>query len=275
MRVPEQYIYEQIHVDGLDRQGTDPFTSAREHIIATDPVYQAVLEELKGILTKIYDHWDRMHFSLKQNGDSTSKQLDRQTRAASSLASDTIQSILKKLPQAERNHWKDVTNELTSRATMMIQCLTLAFLTESILRRLLVDNGYNENSTLPPYIQSRLYKTPNKDKEGIDRIAATTDQEKQLGHFKSKSIRRVDSILDYLLFSELLSFNDKEPGGLSLRKTAPEPAEKTGRIIQLRNIVMHCCTFTDYEEEEFLNLYPTLHKLITEFASTRLEDSAN
>ena len=227
------------------------------------------------MLTKIYDHWDRMHFSLKQNGDSTSKQLDRQTRAASSLASDTIQSILKKLPQAERNHWKDVTNELTSRATMMIQCLTLAFLTESILRRLLVDNGYNENSTLPPYIQSRLYKTPNKDKEGIDRIAATTDQEKQLGHFKSKSIRRVDSILDYLLFSELLSFNDKEPGGLSLRKTAPEPAEKTGRIIQLRNIVMHCCTFTDYEEEEFLNLYPTLHKLITEFASTRLEDSAN
>ena len=65
-RVPEQYIYGQIHVNGLDREGTDPFTSAREQVIATDPIYRALLTELKSIFNRIYDDWDNLRLALKE-----------------------------------------------------------------------------------------------------------------------------------------------------------------------------------------------------------------
>lgn len=85
-RVPEQYIYGQIHINGLDRAGTDPFTSAREQVIANDPIYRAALAELKLILKSIYDHWDIMRIQLKEEGDPTTKNASKETRAADRLS---------------------------------------------------------------------------------------------------------------------------------------------------------------------------------------------
>mgnify|MGYP000850018018 FL=1 len=271
-RVPEQYIYGQIHVDGLDRQGTDPFTSAREQVIATDPVYRAVLDTLKEILKKVYDHWDQMRFQLNQEGDTTSEQFSKSSRSARLLASDTMESILKTLSKAERRHWKTVTDELTARASLMSQYYTLAFLTESFLRQILDDYGYNERSKLPTYIASRLYDTKYKEKDGVDRIAKTISKEEKLGYSGETSIRKVESILDYLEFRELLSFSDKSSDGVSFNSIAPELTPKIENIVALRNIIMHSCSFTPYGSNEFLSLYPKLHSLIREYASKPTRD---
>lgn len=269
-RVPEQYIYGQIHVNGLDRPGVDPFTSAREQVIATDPIYQKVLELLKVILNKIYDHWDRMRITLKQDSDTTSKQFDKSTRSATSLASNTMQSILKNLSKEEQKHWKSITDELTSRASMMSKYYTLAFLTETFLRRLLNDNGYQTQDSLPPFIQNKLYDFPYKGKDGINRIAMTRTKEADLGYKGRTSIRKVDSDLDYLEFRELLSFCDKDPNGLSFKQIAPELSDKVEHIVKLRNIIMHCCSFTSHGRQEFTTLYPKLHDLLKAFASNAM-----
>ncbi|MFC2569327.1 MAG: ATP-binding protein [Schaalia sp.] len=269
-RVPEQYIYGQIHVNGLDRPGTDPFTSAREQVIATDPVYQKVLQLLKDILNKIYDHWDRMRVKLNQESDTTSSQFDRDTRSAKSLASDTMQRILKSLSEEERTHWKSITDELTSRASTMSKYYTLIFLTETFLRKLLNDNGYQTQDSLPPFIQNKLYDFPYKGKDGMNRIAKTRAKEADLGYKGRASIRKIDSDLDYLEFRELLSFCDKGPNGLSFKEIAPELSNKVEHIVKLRNIIMHCCSFTSHGRKEFTTLYPKLHELLKAFASNAM-----
>lgn len=270
-RVPEQYVYGQIHVNGLDRPGTNPFTSAREQIIANDPIYQKVLTSLKEILTKIYDHWDRMRVILNQDSDTTSKQFDRSTRSATSLASDTMQSILQGLSREERKHWDTVTTELTTRAGMMSKYYTLAFLTESFLRRVIAESGYQHRADFPQFIQHKLYDLPRGPKPGVNRIAATLHREEQQGYSGRTSIRRTDTPLDYLEFSELLSFKDKTTEGLSFKKIAPELSSSTEKIILLRNIIMHCCTFTEHGRREFTDLYPKLSRILREFSSSSLE----
>jgi Histidine kinase-, DNA gyrase B-, and HSP90-like ATPase. len=270
-RVPEQYIYGQIHVNGLDRPGVDPFTSAREQVIATDPIYQKVLTLLKVILNKIYDHWDRMRIILKQDSDTTSKQFDKSTRSATSLALDTMQSILKNLSKEEQKHWKSITDELTSRASMMSKYYTLAFLTESFLRRVIAESGYQHRADFPEFIQHKLYDLARGPKPGVNRIAATLHREKQQGYSGRTSIRRTDTPLDYLEFSELLSFKDKTTEGLSFKKIAPELSSSTEKIILLRNIIMHCCTFTEHGRREFTTLYPKLIQMLKEFSSSSLE----
>lgn len=270
-RIPEQYMYGQIHVNGLDRPGTDPFTSAREQIIATDPLYQKVLASIKAILTKIYDHWDRMRVLLNQDSDTTSKQFDRSTRSATSLASDTMQSILQGLSREERKHWNTVATELTTRAGMMSKYYTLAFLTESFLRKVIADSGYQHRADFPQFIQHKLYDLPRGHKPGINRIAATLHREKQQGYSGRTSIRRTDTPLDYLDFSELLSFNDKDNDGLSFKKIAPELSSSSEKIILLRNIIMHCCTFTEHGRREFTELYPKLSEILKEFSSHSLQ----
>lgn len=269
-RVPEQYIYGQIHVNGLDRPGTDPFTSAREQVIATDPVYQKVLQLLKDILNKIYDHWDRMRVELNQESDTTSSQFDSNTRSAKSLASGTMQRILKSLSEEERTHWKSITDELTSRASTMSKYYTLIFLTETFLRKLLNDNGYQAQDSLPPFIQNKLYDFPYKGNDGINRIAKTRAKEADLGYKGRASIRKIDSDLDYLEFRELLSFCDKGPNGLSFKQIAPELSNKVEHIVTLRNIIMHCCSFTSHGRKEFTTLYPKLHDLLKAFASNAM-----
>lgn len=269
-RVPEQYIYGQIHVDGLDRPGTDPFTSAREQVIATDPIYQRVLELLKDILKKIYDHWDRMRVKLNQESDTTSDQFNRGTRSAKSLASDTMQQILKSLSEEERTHWKSITDELTSRASLMSKYYTLTFLTEAFLRKLLNDNGYQTPDSFPPFIQNKLYDYPYKGKNGVNRITKINNKEAELGYKDKASIRKIESDLDYLEFRELLSFCDKDPNGLSFKQIAPELSNKVEHIVTLRNIIMHCCSFTSHGREEFTTLYPKLHALLKAFASNAM-----
>mgnify|MGYP000001390662 FL=1 len=269
-RVPEQYIYGQIHVDGLDRPGTDPFTSAREQVIATDPIYQKVLELLKDILKKIYDHWDRMRVKLNQESDTTSDQFNRRTRSAKSLASDTMQHILKSLSEEERTHWKSITDELTSRASLMSKYYTLTFLTEAFLRKLLNDNGYQTQGSFPPFIQNKLYDYPYKGKDGVNRITKINKKEAELGYKDQTSIRKIESDLDYLEFRELLSFCDEDPNGLSFKQIAPELSNKVEHIVTLRNIIMHCCSFTSHGREEFTTLYPKLHALLKAFASNAM-----
>ena len=274
-RVPEQYIYGQIHVDGLDRPGTDPFTSAREQVIATDPIYQKVLQLLKDILNKIYDHWDRMRVELNQDSDTTSNQFDRDTRSAKSLASNTMQHILNNLSEEERTHWKSTTDELTTRASMMSKYYTLVFLTETFLRKLLNDNGYQTKSSLPPFIQNKLYDTPYKGKQGANRIEKTNNKEEQLGYGGQAGIRKIDSVLDYLEFRELLSFSDKRPNGLSFNQIVPELSNKVEHIVILRNIIMHCCSFTSHGRDEFTTLYPKLQFLLKAFASNAMRTYDN
>ena len=66
-RIVESYLYGQIHFDGMDREGHDPFTSSREGIVEDDPDFQRLLQYLKSeALPKIFDAWDGLRLVVRR-----------------------------------------------------------------------------------------------------------------------------------------------------------------------------------------------------------------
>lgn len=287
-RVPEQYIYGQIHVNGLDRAGTDPFTSAREQVIANDPIYRAVLDELKLILKSIFDHWDIMRIQLKEEGDPTTKNASKDTRAADQLAQATMKQIRDKFPVEEREHWDRTLKEIVDRASLNSRFYTRAFFAENLLRSILVDGGYQHRSDYPLHIQRLLYEDPNpptpnantstgqprsiqqpKGSMWKNMVQVTQAKEAKQGYSGRTAIRHTISDLDYLLLSDLLRFSDKTNiNGLSFRTVAPESTRDIEKILRLRNIIMHCCSLTKYGRKEFMRLYEHLIEEMIEFATS-------
>lgn len=287
-RVPEQYIYGQIHVNGLDRAGTDPFTSAREQVIANDPIYRAVLAELKLILKNIYDHWDIMRIQLKEEGDPTTKNASKDTRAADQLAKATMKHIRDKFPAKEQEYWDTTLKELVDRASLNSRFYTRAFFAENLLRHILIDAGYQHRSDYPAHIQQLLYEDPNPATPNTNMITdqptnihqrkgsiwkniveRTRAKEAKQGYNGRTSIRHTISDLDYLLLSDLLRFADKNNSdGLSFRAVAPDSIQNIEKILLLRNIIMHCCTLTRYGREEFMHLYEHLIEEMIEFTTS-------
>lgn len=284
-RVPEQYIYGQIHVNGLDRAGTDPFTSAREQVIANDPIYRAVLAELKLILKNIYNHWDIMRIQLKEEGDPTTKNASKDTRAADQLAKATMKHIRDKFPAKEQEYWDTTLKELVDRASLNSRFYTRAFFAENLLRHILIDAGYQHRSDYPAHIQQLLYEDPNPATQNTNMITdqatniqqrkgaiwkniveRTRAKEAKQGYNGRTSIRHTISDLDYLLLSDLLRFADKtNSSGLSFRAVAPDSIQNIEKILLLRNIIMHCCTLTKFGREEFMHLYEHLIEEMIEF----------
>jgi len=68
-RLPEEYLYGEIHVDGFEDEKIDRFTSSREGIIKDDPLYQQFLKELKKIQSIILDDWSPWRREFKDEGD--------------------------------------------------------------------------------------------------------------------------------------------------------------------------------------------------------------
>src|SRR5437870_1440091 len=68
-RLAENYLYGQIHFDGLD-DNIDRFTSSREGIIADDPKYQKFLDDFRKKILEIVSDWDAWRIKHRKDGDS-------------------------------------------------------------------------------------------------------------------------------------------------------------------------------------------------------------
>ena len=286
-RVPEQYIYGQIHVNGLDREGTDPFTSAREQVIATDPIYRALLTELKSIFNRIYDDWDNLRLALKEEGDPSSKNATKETRAANQLAQETMKKVREQFPVDEREYWAETLNDIVNRASLNSKFYTRAFIAENLLRSILIDAGYQTRDDYPEHIQRILYANPDSQStygktppqttviqpppthpRWKDTVEINRTKEARQGYQDRTAVRHTFSDLDYLMLSDLLRFSDKSrSNGLSLKVLAPNSTSEIDKLILLRNIVMHCCTLTQHGRSEFIRLYEQLSEEMIDFAT--------
>lgn len=89
-RIVESYVYGQIHYNSLDYAEKDAFTSSREGVVASDPKFQTLLNELEKIFRAIMDQWDKIRVDNKQKGDPEGPALSKKDRPAREM----IQAIL-------------------------------------------------------------------------------------------------------------------------------------------------------------------------------------
>ena len=86
-RIVENYLYGQIHFDGLDDKN-DRFTSSREGIVADDAKYQEFLERFRKTLLTIVEDWDVWRRKHREDGDPENESITKTERASAGLYND-------------------------------------------------------------------------------------------------------------------------------------------------------------------------------------------
>ena len=83
-RLAENYLYGQIHFNGLD-DATDRFTSSREGIVADDPKYKNFLETFRKTVLEIVSDWDKWRIKHREEGDSENDRISQKERSSRGL----------------------------------------------------------------------------------------------------------------------------------------------------------------------------------------------
>lgn len=182
-RIPESYIYGQIHFDSMDRVGFDPFTSSREGVVGDDENFISLLDFLKRhALNQIFDKWDALRLGRGEQGDEDNKRKTKKERKARDLyaaASEEYEQDEGDGSYDTVDMWLD---DLRDDAEFNISSYVDCFLSENLLRKYIGE----AKSAIKPGVKSE------SDKWRAQELA------KKAKANISFTIRKSDSDIDYL-----------------------------------------------------------------------------
>lgn len=137
-RIPESYMYGQIHYDDLDNGDIDRFTSSREGVVADDELFRELIDIFKQRMPKIIDDWDKWRIELRQDGDSDNPRKSKRDRASANLFNETVNEVKKGSSAAVRNRIDEWFQELSSDAEFNVAAYADCFVSENLVRKYIV-----------------------------------------------------------------------------------------------------------------------------------------
>lgn len=191
-RIVENYLYGQIHFNGLDDK-SDRFTSSREGIVADDPKYQAFLEKLRKTLSMIVEDWDVWRRKHREDGDSENETITKTERASAGLYNAVAKGY--EPPKGSKAAGKVAgwVNELSNDAAFNFESYAECFISENLVREYIKE----KRIPLSPEAQKVAAKWKN-----------TEIGSKNKGNI-SIEIRRAGGDLNYLSMDDLANLVDK------------------------------------------------------------------
>ena len=132
-RIVENYLYGQIHYDGLDSE-IDRFTSSREGIISDDEKFNDFLEDLKVILSKVVDDWDEWRIKIRKDGDPENPRITKKERKSRELYNAVSQEYLLPDGSEQKGVVNDWVQELEEDAQFNFGSYAECFVAENLLR---------------------------------------------------------------------------------------------------------------------------------------------
>lgn len=256
-RVPESYLYGQIHYNDLDGDGIDRFTSSREGIVSDDALFLELLENIKSVVKSIIDQWDEWRIEIKQDGDDDNPRFSQKVRASKKLYNETASEYKPALPNnseptARVQKW---INELEEDATFNLQSYTECFISENLVRKLIKHKSIalDESPTIKKDVLSEIQKW--RDRETKD---------KRNGNI-AIDIRSKDDDLFYLDLAHLASIADpsRSGDGYPDHLTNDEKA-----FTPIRNAVMHTSRLTQDAKDRLTAVYVNIREKIKKLLST-------
>ncbi len=222
-RIVENYLYGQIHVDGLEGK-EDRFTSSREGIVADDPKYQQFLTVFRKALLRIVEDWDTWRRKHRQEGDPENPAVSPTARASAGLY-NLVAKGYEPLKGARADKVDGWVTELASDAAFNFESYAECFVSENLIRKFIKDK---------PVPLSPEAKAVAKDLRG--REAAN----KGKGNI-SIQIRREKGDLSYLAMDDLANLVDK-PGDKTKEASLSRDASE---FKPMRDAVAHTALLTD------------------------------
>ena len=223
-RLVENYLYGQVHFDGLDDKN-DRFTSSREGIVADDPKYQDFLERFRKMLLKIVEDWDKWRRTHREEGDSENESISKTERASLGL----YNAVTKAYGSAKRTKATDKVDgwmdDLSEDAKFNFESYAECFVSENLVRR---------------YVKEKRIKLSPEAKTEADTRKTNEVASKNKGNISIK-IRRTGDDLSYLsmdYLAHLVDAGDKTKRDARLIRDADE-------FKPMRDAVAHTALLTD------------------------------
>jgi hypothetical protein len=223
-RLVENYLYGQIHFDGLD-DNKDRFTSSREGIVADDPKYQTFLEQFRKALLKIVDDWDNWRRQHRKDGDPENESISKTERASAGL----YNAVAKGYEAAKRTKATDKVDgwvdDLSADATFNFESYAECFVSENLVRR------YVKEKRIPLSAEAQAEAETRKRNEATN---------KNKGNI-SINVRKTGDDLSYLsmdFLAHLVDAGDKTKRDARLIRDADE-------FKPMRDAVAHTALLTD------------------------------
>lgn len=255
-RVPESYLYGQIHYNDLDGDEIDRFTSSREGIVSDDILFIELLENIKPIIKSIIDQWDKWRIEIKQDGDDDNRRFSRKERASKRLYNETASEYKPYLsdnsePTARVQGW---INELEEDATFNLQSYTECFISENLVRRLIKHKSI---------VLDESSEAKKKAMHEVERWRKREDKDKRIGNI-AIDIRGKDDDLFYLDLAHLASIADPSRSGDGYPDylTNDEKA-----FTPIRNAVMHTSRLTQDAKDRLTTVYANIKAKIRNLLS--------
>lgn len=193
-RLPESYIYGQIHFDELD-DNADPFTSNREGVKTDNHAYQVLLQEIKGkILNKVIDQWDKLRRKHGGDGDSEHKGRTRKQRKSEELYNAVSSEFSLDKGDTNKTLIDGWVTDLRDDASYCFSSYAECYTAENLIRRYVTEK--------------RIDLSPEAEKE-VSKLRGKEAAAKSAGNI-SIDIRMKDSDLSYLSMSDLAALVDKK-----------------------------------------------------------------
>lgn len=237
-RIPENYLYGQIHYDDLDDE-EDRFATGREGIKADDRKYKRFLEITRvEVLNKIMSQWDKWRGDHREEGDPENESISKKERKSRELYH--IVSNEYSLPSSSENKdkvdgWVDY---LEDDAQFNFSSYAECFISENLLRSYIAEEGIE----LSPEARGRI-----KEFQGRE------ERDKNVANL-SIDLRQGDSGLSYLDMDDLSNLIDK-----------PDDPNKEAGIARdakeykpIRNALAHTALLTDLAKDRLTTVYENI-----------------
>ena len=231
-RIVENYLYGQIHFNGLDDK-TDRFSSSREGIVADDPKFIAFLQILKdNVLSEIIEDWDKWRLEFRESGDPDNDRITQRDRKSEELYN--VVSSEYEPPEDSKNKEK-VDNwmyQLASDAKYNFGSYAECFISENLVRKYIED----KKILLSPQAETEMKKMRIREIEN-----------KQAGNCNI-DIRQKDSDTSYLDMAYLANLVDKQQNQNCLPADAKE-------YKPVRDALMHTALLTNDAKIKLTSVY--------------------
>ncbi len=246
-RVVESYLYGQIHCNDLDDE-VDRFTSSREGVVADDPKYSKLLNELKIIIDEVMKDWDIWRVKHKKSGDPDNDRLTKKERTSMELYNVVSEEY--RLPPGSGNQ-TEVDKWITSfseDARFNFSSYADCFLSENLIRKLV------EHTKLP--LSPEALKDLNKYK--------TKEIESKARGNISIEIRKKVSDLSYLDMDGLANLVDKNPDA-----NKPSLSRNSKEYKPIRDALMHTALLSDEAKVKLRSVYDNIKGRIIQILSQK------
>lgn len=170
-RITTNYLYGQIHIDGLDDGGSiDRFTSSREGVIGDDPCVREYLSSFNDILRTIEKEWDNFRRKYKEEGDPENESITPQRRKAEELI-NILEKDYTSIPEQKAEAWL---NELREDAYFSLEAYGDCFIAENLLRAY-IEDSHKDTASAPLSFHEKAEERRKQEIRTLKGLHHTTD----------------------------------------------------------------------------------------------------